>query len=194
MPEGGSSPLGSVRGDGNAEARIRPRCCRLGSDGASLLPLAVTVVPRVAHGLLGAQGLTCCTPALSAPGNLLQVRRSVRAPLGTTFVPHSMHDLPRNRRAACAIASSSWRSPSHNPIPPPFPVRICSPPLIVAMCAPLSQVGGSSFALSIQLSKDLPLVWGFESNFEARWPRNNPPSKRCRPMYRCGAPASCCAA
>ena len=79
VPEGGSSPLGSVRGDGNAEARIRHRCCGLGSDGASLLPLAVTVVLRVAHGLLGAQGLTCCAPALSAPGNLLQVRPTQRA-------------------------------------------------------------------------------------------------------------------
>ena len=45
------------------------------------------------------------------------------------------------------------------------------------MCAPLSQVGGSSFAVSIQLSKDLPLLWGFESIFEARWPRFNPPYK-----------------
>ena len=60
---------------------------------------------------------------------------------------------------------------------PPFPVRICSPPLIVAMCAPLSQVGGSSFAVSIQLFKDLPLLWGFESILEARWPRFNYPWK-----------------
>ena len=121
-------PLGRVRDGGNAKTRIHIHCCRLGADGASSLPPAEKVLPRVVQGLRGAQGLIFSAQGLLAPRILLQVCRSVRAPLGSTFLPLSMHDLPRTDARASAVASSARRFPSHNPSPTPFRLESAVPP------------------------------------------------------------------
>ena len=135
MLEGGSLPLARVRDGGNAKTRIRRRRCGLGADGASSLPPAEKVLPRVVQGLRGAQGLIFSAQGLLAPRILLQVCRSVSAPLGSTFLPPSMHDLPRTDARASAVASSARGFPSHNPIPTPFRLESAVPLNCRDVCA-----------------------------------------------------------
>ena len=120
-----------------------------------------------------------CTSSFSAWQPSPGATQRARTPCKHLLAPFDARSpsKPTRSLSRCVLVLGFPLTQSHFP---PFPVRICSPPLIVAMCAPLSQVGGSSFAVSIQLFKDLPLLWGFESILEARWPRFNYPWKRCR--------------